>query len=81
MRDIRLVPTDVTDPSTGEPLYVHARRYPRWERWWDQLWLTLSLISLGRGDDYRIGPILAGRVAWGLTSRQWVPCEPEEKNT
>ena len=79
MADIRLVPTDVTDPHTGEPLYVWARKYLWWERWRDLVCLTFSLISLGRGDDYRIGPILAFRVAWGLTRRLAVPCDPPER--
>ena len=51
----RLVQTDITDPATGEPLYVYARIRPRWYWTMRKLWLFVRIV-------WR--PYEGGRIAW-----------------
>jgi hypothetical protein len=80
-----LIPTDITNPITGEPLYVWARWCPPWERWYRFVRLTFSLWNSWQGnrtpdDEWTITLPLAAKLAWDLTKRKCVPCDgPGEK--
>jgi len=56
----RLVPTDVRDPDTGEPLYVNAKVRPRWYWWLMKVRLFLALVWREWEPGIRIG----WRTAW-----------------
>lgn len=62
-----LVPTDIDDPVTGEPLYVSYRLRPRWYIRCRQLWLFLRL--LWRYPDDRPCSRIDWATAWEIAFR------------
>jgi hypothetical protein len=63
-----LVPTDIIDPATGEPLYIEVRVRPRWQMWiLTRLWrVQLFLGIVWRRIDTRIPDRLDWRTAWDV---------------
>jgi len=64
-----LVPTDIRDPDTGEPLYVEVDRWP--PPWWLILGRRLSLFARIVGRDYESGKLswrtgLSVATAWAV---------------
>lgn len=67
------MPTDIDNPETGEPLYVHAKVRPAWY-WFLRRVQLFALIVWRRYETERIGVRLAWELsdtAVGVTGRTW----------
>ena len=61
-----LIPTDIRDPETGEPLYVNVRWWP--VPWWLRVWRWLCLFCGIVWRTNQIGGRISVRTAWAVCS-------------